>query len=183
MFARVEELVVGRDLRPGQHESFEFDVIAVGRPPVLEGLLYKAVEPAIAFFCALKVDAAAVGCAFVVWAETGNAGGVDGLGVAYADGVEEGAVAFVEEQDSVDVIGAAKVAGHRGPEFPYVRIEEAECAAFPALKVDLVHFFYEGHICGVAESVLYRTDGFHAAVFRLLQYFGKDVAVSEVRSF
>ena len=147
MFAFVKEPVPEDDFGIFDKRSPELDEITVARPFACERILHELVELKVAFVRAIEADAARARGFLVVFAKAGDARRRNALGVTGAKGVQERAVALVEEQDSVDVVGFAKVGGQAGPEGAHVRMEQTERSrGVAALQVNFRDLFHTRYI-------------------------------------
>ena len=114
--AAIEEAIPGDDLRMLCEQTPEFNEVAVAGPLVFERGLDELIEFAVALASALKIDVEFLRGALMKFAEASHARRSDALGMACAESIEERPVAFVEEENAVNIIAFAEVSGEAGPE-------------------------------------------------------------------
>src|SRR5262249_52423693 len=133
----IEQLVPDQQLGILDQQPPELDEISIARALTGEAGLHELIEFFIRLMAALEIDAALLGRILVLLAETGDAGGGDGLRVARSKRIEQRAVALVEKENAIHVVGFAIVRHKGGPEISHIRIEEAERTGLAAFQIDL----------------------------------------------
>src|SRR6186713_853521 len=97
-----------------------------------------------------------------------------------ADGIQQGAIAFVEEHNAVEIIGGCDVGHYGRPEFAYIRLVEAHGSALAAIEADLEEILNAGYVVRVIKAVQHGGKDPDISFFCGCQHFGKDVEISEI---